>query len=532
MKKIILLFCILSFGFLTASIAQTVSIPDAAFLNFLKAEYPSAINGSDQLIIAQASTFNGDLNCSNLGITNLEGIQYFTNIQFLHANNNNITSLPDISAMNKIETFDLKDNDLNTLPSLENQTLLTKIFISNNQLTKIPPLTNNTNLIQLIAFSNQLDSLPMLNHLTKLNKIDVGNNRLKELPDMSNLVKMEQLLIWHNLLDSVPDLKNYPNLWRFNAGGNKLSYTPDFSWNPRLKILFLDDNQLTLLPNLSFLDSLDDVRFQNNNFDFLNLSPILSYPGNDTIFDYTPQHDFPGGAINVFPNDTLTIPSSIAAFATSSYKWYYNGTLIATTNAPVLKKYPALAGEYYVRVTSTAFPGLTLKTDSFHVTTNTCIDLSGITFDIDGIRCLKAGELWINSVSLPTGNYSYQLKGTVTHKTHSSTSGKFQNLTEPKYTLTISNGTCNIVFPSLITIPSEACEETFITPNGDGDKDSYFFNQTGNVIIYDKQGRKIKSLTLPEEWDGTGADGKLVSPGYYISNINDGESLVNISVIY
>ncbi len=531
MKKIFFLYFFLVHGLFSA-MAQTASVPDPAFLNFLKTEYPSCINASDQLILSQAASFNGDFDCSNKGISNLEGIQYFINIQFLHANTNSISTLPSLSALTKIETLDLKDNMLTTLPSLSSLTLLEKLFIANNQLTKLPHLTNNLNLVQLIAFSNKLDSLPPLNHLAALNKIDVGNNKLKKLPLMNNLVQMEQMLVWDNFLDSLPDLKNYPKLWRLNAGGNNLQYTPDFSLNPRMKILFLDSNKLTVLPDLSLLDSLDNVRLQNNRFDFQDLSPILSYPGKDTIFQYVPQNNFPGNTIQLAPNDTLTIPSGISAYSTTTYQWYRNGVLEYTSSTPILKKHPGLTGEYYVTASSSAFPGLVLKTDSFHVTGGACMDFSGITMEIDGIKCLKAGELWINSSSLPTGTYLYTLKGTITHKLLQSTSGRFQYLTEPNYTLSISNGSCSAVYPSTIVLPLEACEETFITPNGDGDKDNYFFSQTGKAIIYDKQGRKVKTLDLPGEWDGTGSDGKLVSQGYYISTINEGETHVNITVIY
>lgn len=491
-------------------LAQTVSVPDPAFLNFLKTEYPSVINASDQLIISQAATVNGTLDCSNNGIQNLEGVQYFTGIKTLSASYNNISSLPDISSL----------------------TLLEKLFISNNKLTKLPSLTNNLNLLQIIAFSNLIDTLPPLNHLTSLFKIDLGDNKLKKLPDMSALVNMEQLLIWKNQLDSVPDLSNYPNLWRFNAGTNLLKYTPDFSQNPRMKILYLNTNLLTTLPDLSILDSLEDVRFQENSFDFADLNPILSYPGKDTIFDYTPQSDFPGDTLYVSPGDSLQITSGIYSNSPATYQWYFNGVLTYTTPSPILKTYPAVAGEYYVEASSSAFPGLTLKTKIFKVNTNNCLDLSALTFDIDPIKCLKPGELWINSVSLPTGNYMYQLEGTITHKIYSSPSGKFKDLSEPSYSLTIHNDQCTMLYPTPITIPLAECDETYITPDGDGDMDSYVFDRQGKVVIYDKQGQKVTQLALPGEWDGTDSNGKRVPQGYYISNVNEGQELINITVIY
>ena len=532
MKKIILILFILV-GFAQSNIkAQTIAVPDIAFLNFLKTNFPAAINSSDELIVAQAATYTGTLNCSNNGIVNLEGIQYFSNIRFLQADNNSISLLPSFSTLTKLQTLDLQSNNLSTIPDLSMQTALQKLFLSKNKLTKLPDLTNNINLVQLISFSNKIDTLPFINHLVNLKKIDVGNNPLKKLPDMTGLIQLEQLLIWKNMLDSIPDLKNYPNLWRLNAGNNKLLYTPDFSFNTRMKILHLDSNQLTTLPDISLLDSLDDVRFQTNNFDFQDLSTILFYPGRDTIFSYSPQTDFLGGTINVLPNDSLIIPSGIVPYGVTTYQWYFEGSLKYTTTTPSLKIYPAISGQYYVSASSSAFSGLTLRTLLFNVTALTCIDLSGISFDIDGIKCLQPGELWINSSSLPTGNYSYSLIGASTNKIFISNSGRFKNLAEPTYTLTISNGLCSSIYSNPIKIPMEECKETFITPNGDGDKDNYFFNHSGKVVIYDKQGVKVKMLDLPGEWDATNKDGKLVAQGYYICNVNDGEDQVNISVVY
>lgn len=514
------------------ALAQTASIPDPAFLDFLKTKYPSVINASDKLIIAQAATVTGTLDCSNRNIYNLEGAQYFVNIKTLRASHNNLTKLPDISALTKLETLDIQYNQLVTLPSLNTMPAMDKIFASNNQLVELPLLTYNTKLVQLIVFSNQLAELPPLNHLTKLAKIDAGNNKLKKLPDMSALVNMEQLLVWSNHLDSVPDLSKFPKLWRFNAGTNLLKYTPDFSHNPRMKILYLNSNQLSSLPDIAGLDSLDDVRLQGNFFDFAALSPVNAYTGQDTIFDYTPQSDFPGGTFNLLTNDSLIIPSGINSSGPATYQWYRNGKLVATSATPVLKIYPAVAGDYYVVAQSPAFPELTLKTSIFKVSTTNCLDLSGLQFDINPIRCLQAGELWINGVSLPTDQYIFQLTGVATNKVYTSVSGKFKDLSEPSYSLTVSNAGCTVTYTNVITVPMLPCKETYITPDGDGDMDTYFFDRSGKVAIYDKQGRKVKQLNLPSEWDGTDTNGKRVPQGYYVCTVNEGEDQVNITVIY
>ena len=70
-----------------------------------------------------------------------------------------------------------------------------------------------------------------------------------------------------------------------------------------------------------------------------------------------------------------------------------------------------------------------------------------------------------------------------------------------------------------------------ITPNGDGEDDSYFFQQTGILKVYNKNGEIVKTLTLPSVWDGSGNDG-TATPGYYVGEINGGTEKVRISILH
>jgi internalin A len=532
MKRLLYIFLF----FYSSSVAgQTVPVPDPNFLAFLKSNFPATINASNQLIISQAAAVTGTIDFSNSGINDATGIQYFTGINTIYATGNNLVAFPDISGLVNLKYLHINSNYLTSLPSLNNLTNLLYLICSNNQITLIPNLTNNTLLKQLIVFNNKLTSLPSLNTLSDLRKIDLGGNNITSLPDLSNQTLLEELLFSGNKIDSIPPLNIYPNLFRLNAGINKIGKVPDLSTNKRLKILSLNDNLLTVGPNISGLDSLTTVELYNNNLSFSDLIPYLSYPSYSSVFSVSPQNNFPGGTILVNAGDTLIIPGIDAGLSAVSYKWYFNTSLTANTS-DTFKIYPftsANEGKYTSSSTDPSFPGLVIKTDTFIVssTSATCLDITGMSFVVDGINCLKAGNLKVNWAPLPTQAVTYSLQGSQTGKTYSSASGSFSGLTESDYILYIIAGpSCQKSYP--VHVPVEECTETFITPDKDGDKDSFFFSASGKAVIYDKNGTVVKTLSIPAEWDGSSKLGKLVTQGYYVADINDGQEYIKISVIY
>jgi hypothetical protein len=529
------LFSIILFFASFAAFAQTtVPVPDPKFLAYLKTISPSVINASNQLITSQAATITGTIDCSNLGISSLSGLQYFTGINTLYATGNNLVTVPEIAGLSTLKYIHLTNNSITSLPSLNSLTNLVYLICSNNQLKKLPSLNNNTQLKQLIAFNNDLDSLPSLNTLTNLRKIDVGGNNLKVLPDLSNQPLLEELLCWENQLTTLPDLNLYPYLIRLNAGTNKLTQVPDVSLNKRLRILSLNDNLFTSGPDLIGIDSLTTVELYNNYLSFKDLVPYLSYPSFNSVFKISPQLNFPGATIQLNNLDTLQIPGIDAGTSGVIYQWYFNGQLLSSTSdsLKIIPFTPSNEGTYYGKETHPSFPGLVLTTDNYIVTSSSCLSFSGISFIIDEINCLKAGTLNIQWTSPPLQPLSYSIQS-LSGKTYSSPTGSFKGLTESDYILTVKSGSsCQKQYPGTIHIPTEECTETYITPDKDGDKDSFYFTASGKVVIYDKNGAVVKTLLIPSEWDGSSKLGKLVGQGYYVADINDGQELIKISVLY
>ena len=180
MKKLLLiLLCapIMSFG-------QNVYIPDANFKNYLVNNTAINTNGDSEIQVTEASAFTGIINCYDLSISDLIGIEAFTALTYLNCGYNQLTSL-DVTQNTALEVLECYSNQLTSLDVSQN-TALYRLKCDDNQLTSLD-VSNNTALESLDCDANQLTSLDVsqntaliilgciVNQLTCLNVAN-GNN--------------------------------------------------------------------------------------------------------------------------------------------------------------------------------------------------------------------------------------------------------------------------------------------------------------------------------------------------------------------
>ncbi|MEG2643416.1 MAG: leucine-rich repeat domain-containing protein, partial [Eubacterium sp.] len=189
------------------------------------------------------------------GLTQIDGIEIFSNLESLDLNGNQLTSLPDsIGNLEQLEMLDLSENQLTSLPeSIGNLVNLQILGLISNQLTSLPEsIENLVNLEWLYLSRNQLTSLPeSIGKLTSLKILVLGSNQLTSLPDsIGNLEKLQELQLWNNQLISLPDsIGNLVNLQILYLNGNQLTSLSESIGNlVELQLLYLNDNQLTSLP--------------------------------------------------------------------------------------------------------------------------------------------------------------------------------------------------------------------------------------------------------------------------------------------
>lgn len=288
------LFCFLLFIFESVE-AQIVTIPDANFKAKLLSIGIDA-NSDGEIQVSEAQTLTV-LDVSSLNISDLTGIESFTNVNNLDCSSNQLTSL-NLSGFSNLTKLNCSNNQLTNLnfASLSSPeallsltcdynplntfdlTLLTNIeelYCSYINISSID-LSNAGHLVRLycagnpistISFSNleNLDQL-MIAHcnftnidvapLQKLTFLNCSYNQLTSL-DITSLQMIEHLYVNNNQLQNI-NFQNLPLLEMVYCDHNQLNAL-DFSDNPSFSILKCNDNNLSYISMKNGINNLSAV---------------------------------------------------------------------------------------------------------------------------------------------------------------------------------------------------------------------------------------------------------------------------------
>jgi uncharacterized repeat protein (TIGR01451 family) len=272
MKKKLILFLTL---FTTLCNAQIVNIPDANFKNALINSfcvdadsnwlYESDVDlNNDGQIQASEAALVQRLDISGKNISDLAGIQSFTNLKILDCHNNKLTTV-DFSSNLKLQQLACSDNNFVSL-TIKGLPLLTTLFICPNTSLQNLTITNNpslttlsindsfyplTSLVNLNCSSNALTSIDITANI-KLSQVDCSKNRLTSIqvgPNINTLDVSNNLLSDYYLAES--------NISNLNISNNKLTMLSvfncynlsslNYSGNPDLVYLFINNTNISSL---------------------------------------------------------------------------------------------------------------------------------------------------------------------------------------------------------------------------------------------------------------------------------------------
>lgn len=180
------------------------------------------------------------ISCDNKEISNLKGIEFFTNIWLLECYYNNLTTI-DLSNNKKLSYLNCHHNKLEEL-DVSGLPLLKTFYCGHNALPSID-VSKNEKLEDFDCQDNHLDTLDVSQN-KELVELSCGDNNLTEL-DVSENKKLKELWFYRDNLSNL-DLGNQIELEVLSCVGNPLSVL-DVSANTKLKKLFVSNTNLTSL---------------------------------------------------------------------------------------------------------------------------------------------------------------------------------------------------------------------------------------------------------------------------------------------
>ena len=275
MKK---LYFLLLFAFSFITNAQIVNIPDANFKakllsassrNYIASTqtpnsngYVSSYNiidtnGDKEIQVSEAKSIKY-LRLMGSNISNLDGIEYFSNLMTLDINGNNLSNL-DLTNNVNIFRLDVSNNNFSSLDvsSLKNLKLF---YCSENQFTNLD-ISQNFVLEVLGCESNQLIAIDVSQN-KNLKNLSCAQNQLTSLDVSQNLV-LEVLSCYNNQLTAIDVSKNLI-LITLTLLNNQLT-SINVSQNSVLQSLDIENNLLTSL-NVSQSPGVQYLNCSNNPF--------------------------------------------------------------------------------------------------------------------------------------------------------------------------------------------------------------------------------------------------------------------------
>ena len=224
------------------AIINATNFPDANFRSWLLENFPGYIH--------EGHVNNwGVFNLSGKNISNLKGIEYFTNLSSLNISNNNLTSV-DLSHNTNLEDLYCSNNQLTSL-NLSNLTNLEILDCSNNKLTtlyannfsylKTLNCSNNTLLTELYCYEDNLTTLNVTG-CTALKKLyGLKNYSLSTITGLANCTALTYLSLSNCALTDMSAVSGMNNLTNLYLDNNRLT-TLDVHGKSQLQYLTVYNN--------------------------------------------------------------------------------------------------------------------------------------------------------------------------------------------------------------------------------------------------------------------------------------------------
>ncbi len=343
------------------------NFPDVNFRDYIKSsfdtDYDGVLSAEEIAAVTEIILSEDGMHGITTVVSDLKGIEYFTNLEELNCNDSNLTEI-DLSKNTKLKYLECDGNALASLDVSKN-TALISLSCSENKLTSID-VSQNAELVALFCLGNQFTNLDISSN-AELEHLNCSYNNLTNI-DVSNNAKLMRLNCSENQITAL-DVTNNPEIDVLICSYNQLSEI-DISNNKKLALFECSGNNLTSLDLCSPI--LSECDFSKNTYKITLTDNTFDLSALPTGFDISKASDWTNATVE---GNILTV-EDITKEATYKYDCGYDTyetfTLIPASSADTSNS---------VAIDATNFPDAKFRK---YVADN-C--------DTDGDRLLSAEEI-------------------------------------------------------------------------------------------------------------------------------------------
>ena len=202
------------------------------------------------------------LSADSSEISDLNGLEYATNLNQLSVTYNQISDISSLSRLTSLTKLYIFGNQISDISSLSGLTNLTDLFIGSNQISNIPSLSGLTSLTTLNISFNSLSDVTPLKSLTSLTLLVLSNNQISDISSLASLTNLTDLYLSDNQISDISFLSGLTNLSTLLLNNNQITDVTSLSGLVNLDFLWLNGNQISDFTPLASLTNLSSMDFQ------------------------------------------------------------------------------------------------------------------------------------------------------------------------------------------------------------------------------------------------------------------------------
>ena len=230
-----------------------------------------------------------ELNTPNANISDLTGLEYATNLTFLHLgaeyveaegraiNSNSVSDISAVVGLTNLTGLDLEGNNITDISPVAGLTNLTGLSLGDNSISDISAVAGLTNLTGLSLGDNSISDISPVAGLTNLTLLWLHNNSITDLSPVAGLTDLILLWLHNNSITDLSPVAGLTNLTELRLDSNSISDLSPVAGLTNLTLLGLWDNSISNISAVAGLTNLTLLGLWDNSIS--DISPVVANTG-------------------------------------------------------------------------------------------------------------------------------------------------------------------------------------------------------------------------------------------------------------
>ena len=254
-----------------------VHIPDSNLRAAIAEALDKSINAP---ITAEEMKRLSRFDAGHRNVKDLTGLQFATNLTWLHLINNQISDLSPIAGITELRELWVRYNHLSDMSPVRGLTNLTHLDVHVNQISDISPVRGLNNLRYLNCSDTLVSDLSPVSGLVNLEWLDTSRTNASDMSPVSGLINLKEIEFSDVNISDISPFAGLVNLEVFHTWGNPISDLTPLERLTKLEKLDICGAQLegASLAPLAGLTGLKELYFVGNGIS-ADISPIARLTG-------------------------------------------------------------------------------------------------------------------------------------------------------------------------------------------------------------------------------------------------------------